>query len=107
MADGCATATGHGQHPRGFRRRPSVAALATRIDQQVQSIVANCRLPADADANLHFIVADLLQGVSLMHGHDTARSRHDGAALIHGALKAYGQYFDDPAWKPEAPMQEK
>lgn len=27
------------------------AALATRIDQQVKSIVANCRLPADADAN--------------------------------------------------------
>ena len=53
------------------------------------------------------IVADLLQGVSLMHGHDTARSRHDGAALIHGALKAYGQYFDDPAWKPDAPMQVK
>ena len=83
------------------------AALATQIDQQVKSIVANCRLPADADANLHLIVADLLQGVSLMRGEDTARSRHDGAALIHGALKAYGQYFDDPAWKPDAPMQEK
>lgn len=83
------------------------AALATRIDQQVKSIVANCRLPADADANLHFIVADLLQGVSLMRGEDTARSRHDGAAMIHGALNAYGQYFNDPAWGPHAPMQEK
>jgi hypothetical protein len=83
------------------------AALATRIDQQVKSIVAHCRLPADADANLHFIVADLLQGVSLMRGEDMARSRHDGAALVHGALQAYGQYFDDPAWKPDAPMQEK
>ncbi len=80
------------------------AALATRIDQQVQSIVANCRLPADADANLHFVVADLLQGVSLMRGEDASRSRHDGAALVHGALKAYGQYFDDPEWEPEAPM---
>ena len=83
------------------------AALATQIDQQVKSIVANCRLPADADANLHLIVADLLQGVSLMRGEDTTRSRHDGAALIHGALQAYGQYFDDPAWKPDAPMQVK
>ena len=83
------------------------AALATRIDQQVKSIVANCRLPADADANLHFVVADLLQGASLMRGEDTARSRHDGAALVHGALKAYGQHFDDPAWKPDAPMHEK
>jgi hypothetical protein len=83
------------------------AALATLIDQQVQSIVANCRLPADADANLHFVVADLLQGISLMRGEDTVRSRHDGAAMVHGALIAYGQYFDDPAWKPDAPMQEK
>lgn len=57
--------------------------------------------------NLHFVVADLLQGVSLMRGKDIARSRHDGAALVHGALKAYGQYFGDPEWKPDAPMHEK
>ena len=83
------------------------AALASRIDQQVTSIVANCRLPEDADANLHFVVADLLQGVSLMRGDDTARSRHDGAALVHGALNAYGKYFDDPAWQPDAPMHKQ
>ena len=77
-------------------------ALATRIDQQVKAIVANCHLPADADANLHLIVADLLQGAGLLRGEDPARSRHDGAALIHGALNAYGQYFDDPTWKPVA-----
>jgi hypothetical protein len=82
------------------------AALATRIDQQVKSIVANCRLPAEADANLHLIVADLLQGISLMRGEDPARSRHDGAALIHGALNAYGKFFDDPGWKPDVPMRE-
>lgn len=83
------------------------AALATRIDQQVQSIVANCRLPADADANLHLVVADLLQGVSLMRGEDATRPRHDGATLVHGALNAYGQYFDDQAWNPGAPMHEE
>jgi hypothetical protein len=83
------------------------AALAKRIDQQVKSIVANCRLPAEADANLHLIVADLLQGISLMRGEDPARSRHDGAALIHGALNAYGKFFDDPAWKPDMPMREQ
>jgi hypothetical protein len=83
------------------------AALATHIDQQVKSIVANCRLPADADANLHLVIADLLQGVALMRGEDPQRSRHDGAALVHGALNAYGQYFDDPAWTPQAPPQGK
>jgi hypothetical protein len=83
------------------------ATLATQIDQQVKSIVANCRLPADADASLHLVIADLLQGVSLMRGEDPQRSRHDGAALVHGALNAYGQYFDDPAWQPDAPLHEK
>ena len=74
-------------------------ALASRIESQVNSIVANCKLPPAADANLHFVIADLLQGVSLMRGQDPKRTRHDGAALVHGALRAYGQYFDDPDWK--------
>ena len=75
-------------------------ALAGRIDAQVNTIVANCKLPPAADANLHYVIADLLQGVGLMRGQDPKRTRHDGAALVHGALRAYGQYFDDPHWQP-------
>jgi hypothetical protein len=75
-------------------------ALAGRIEAQVNSIVANCKLPPAADANLHYVIADLLQGVGLMRGQDPKRTRHDGAALVHGALRAYGQFFDDPNWKP-------
>jgi hypothetical protein len=75
------------------------AALAGRIEAQVQGIVANCQLPPAADANLHYVIADLLQGVSLMRGEDPQRSRHDGAALVHGALRAYPKYFDDQGWK--------
>lgn len=75
------------------------AALAGRIEAQVQAIVANCKLPPAADANLHYVIADLLQGVNLMRGEDPQRTRHDGAALVHGALLAYPKYFDDPGWK--------
>ena len=75
-------------------------ALAASIEAQVNSIVANCKLPPAADANLHYVVADLMQGVSLMRGKDPQRTRHDGAALVHGALRAYPKYFDDPDWKP-------
>jgi hypothetical protein len=81
-------------------------ALASRIELQVNSIVANCRLPPQADANLHYVIADLSMGVSLMRGQDPARSRHDGAALVHGALRAYGKYFDDPDWSAEAPARQ-
>jgi hypothetical protein len=75
-------------------------ALAGRIEAQVNSIVANCRLPAEADANLHYVIADLSQGVSLMRGGDPARTRHDGAALVHGALRAYEEFFDAGAGAP-------
>lgn len=72
--------------------------LAGKIEAQVNDIVRNCHLAPAADANLHFVIADLLQGVNLMRGTNPARSRHDGAALVHGALIAYGQYFEDPGW---------
>jgi hypothetical protein len=74
------------------------AALADRIEGSVNGIVANCRLAPEADANLHLVVADLLHGAQLMRGGDAGRTRHDGAALVHGALDAYGRYFDDPDW---------
>ena len=73
-------------------------ALAGTIEAQVNAIIASCKLPAEADANLHYAVADLLAGVSLMRGQDPARTRHDGAALVQGALQAYGKHFDDPQW---------
>lgn len=75
--------------------------LATRIESQVNSIVAHCKLPAEADENLHYVIADLAQGVNLMRGKDSEHTRHDGAALVHGALLAYGAHFDDPGWSAE------
>ena len=84
----------------GKQSDAAYAALAAKIEAQVNDIVAHCKLPPQADANLHFVIADLLQGASLMQGTDPAQSRHAGAARVHGALIAYGKYFDDPAWKP-------
>ncbi|MBV6416994.1 MAG: hypothetical protein CMLOHMNK_01614 [Steroidobacteraceae bacterium] len=72
-------------------------ALAGRIDAQVQDIIRNCKLPPAADANLHYIIADLTRGAQEMRGGAPARTRHDGAVLVHGALDAYGKFFDDPA----------
>jgi hypothetical protein len=92
-------------HPAIHERRETDAqydALAARIESEVSSIVANCKLPPAADANLHLVIADLLSGVSLMRGQDPARTRHDGAALVHGALSAYPKFFDDPSWGGDA-----
>jgi hypothetical protein len=92
-----------GDHPaihEGRETDDAYAALAAKVDEQVRSIVKDCHLPAAADANLHYLIADLSQGANLMRGKDPGRTRHDGAALVHSALIAYGKYFDDPAWKP-------
>jgi hypothetical protein len=70
-------------------------ALAGRIEAEVRNIIAQCHLSPAADANLHFAIADFGRGVSLMRGEDPGRLRHDGAALVHGALIAYTTYFDD------------
>lgn len=84
----------------GTETHAQYEALATRIEKEVNSIVANCKLPGAADAQLHFVIADLLQGVSLMRGQDAERSRHDGAALVHGAVNGYAKFFDDPSLVP-------
>lgn len=88
-------------HPRihaGTQSDAQYDELAGSVEKSVNQIVEQCKLPAAADAQLHYIVGDLLRGMALMRGSDPAQSRYDGAALVHGALKAYGEFFDDPSW---------
>jgi hypothetical protein len=88
--------TDHAAIHAGTESDAQYEALAGRIEAEVRNIITRCDLPPAADANLHFALADLSRGVSLMRGEDPGRSRHDGAALVHGALIAYATYFDDP-----------
>ncbi len=88
-------------HPRihaGTESDEQYAVLAQETEDEVNFIIQNCKLPPAADANLHLVIADLLTGIRVMRGEFAGRSRHDGAVLLHGALDAYGSYFDDPAW---------
>jgi len=73
-------------------------ALGSKIDTEVGSIVAQCKLAPEADAMLHLVVADLLGAAEIMQG------KHKGspaaaARTAVGALNKYGRYFDDPQWK--------
>jgi hypothetical protein len=86
--------TDHAAIHAGTESDAQYEALAGRIEAEVGNIIAQCQLSPAADANLHFAIGDLGRGVSLMRGEDPARSRHDGAALVHGALIAYATYFD-------------
>jgi len=74
------------------------SALATIIRQQVTTIVAQCKLKPEADANLHIIITDLLSGADAMQGKGGADPT-SGAHRIIQAMNAYGAHFDHPGWR--------
>lgn len=71
------------------------AALAERVQGQVDHIVSNCQLPEDADAQLHVVLAQVLDGIAALKGRN---GQDQGAVAIVAALHAYGAHFAHPGW---------
>jgi hypothetical protein len=88
----------HAIHENKFSAQ-AYGGLAKKVEGAVGDIVANCKLPPAADAQLHIVVADLLAGAEQMAG---KAKRMDGAVKVIGALDNYGKYFDDPGFQPIA-----
>jgi len=74
-------------------------ALADKVGAQVGGIVAECKLEPKADAQLHVVIAQMLEGVEAMQGKQKKVKRQAGAVKVLTALEQYGNYFDDPNWK--------
>jgi hypothetical protein len=74
-------------------------ALGAAVEQKVAAIVAECKLPPDADAMLHLVVADLVEGADLMQGKGPGTPA-DGAHKVVTATNAYRRYFDHRGWRP-------
>ena len=70
-------------------------ALADRLQQQVDYVTANCKLPEEADAQLHLVLAEILEGMDVMR---VGSDRSQGALRAVAALEVYGRHFDDPNW---------
>ncbi len=75
-------------------------ALAKKVNGEVDGIVANCKLEPKADAQLHLVIADLLEGVEAMEGKAKQVKREAGAVKVVGALEKYAAHFDHPGWQP-------
>jgi hypothetical protein len=75
------------------------AKLGATVEGKVAAIVTDCKLPPDADAMLHVIVADLVAGADVMQG-KAQGDRAAGAHQVVTALNNYARYFDHPAFKP-------
>ncbi len=72
-------------------------ALAERIEKEIGTIFASCKLPADADAQLHLVLAQITAGTDRMKKDG---DRMQGAVKVIQGLESYGKFFDHPDWKP-------
>jgi hypothetical protein len=71
--------------------------LAVAVLGQVESIAANCKLPQEVDAQLHLVLAQIIDGAETIK---TGKVPVDGVVAVMGAVDAYGKHFDHPGWQP-------
>lgn len=71
-------------------------ALAAELDKELNLIVKNCQLAPKADAQLHLLLAKLMQGSRLMRN---AEDKKSGAIMVLQALQEYPKYFNDSDWQ--------
>jgi hypothetical protein len=76
------------------------AALAARIEGEVGKIVANCKLPPQADAALHAILSELMAGTGAMAGKTPGADRAHGLVQVAAAVNDYGRSFQHPGFRP-------
>ena len=84
---------------KGKLKPADYAALGAKIEGEVGTIVATCKLEPAADANLHLVLEDLIEGADAMQGKVKGRTPRQGAGKVVAALNEYGRYFDHPGWK--------
>lgn len=70
-------------------------ALAANIQERVDYVVGNCRLPEEADAQLHVVLMEIVEGTEAI---GSGPDRPGGAMRVIQAIEAYGQNFDHPDW---------
>ena len=73
--------------------------LAGKIEREVAGIVENCKLEPAADAQLHGLIAQMMQGSEMTKGKQGNAKRADGVVSVAKALNTYGDYFSHPGWK--------
>lgn len=69
--------------------------LQKDVDAAVSYMIANCKLPGEADAALHGLLIDLLKGAEAL---SEEAEREQGAEQIVATLKRYPEVFAAPHW---------
>lgn len=72
--------------------------LASKIESQIQLIFKNCKLSPKADAQLHILIVQMLDGVNrIKASNEPSKQRADLFKIVE-AVNRYGDYFDHPNW---------
>lgn len=74
-------------------------AFGNAVTAQVSYMVENCKLDPKADAQLHLIVAELMEGAETAQGKQGEKKRAAGVAQVAKAANAYGKHFDHAGWR--------
>ncbi|WP_313222377.1 DnrO protein [Stutzerimonas nitrititolerans] len=72
------------------------AQLRDTSNDAIAYMVDNCELPAEADAALHLLLAELIEGANAL---SQAERREAGLEHIVTALQHYAETFDEPLWR--------
>lgn len=86
----------HYEH--GHMNPGQVTALIANVEQDVQFLVANCKLEPAADAALHTIIAKLLLAAQALKADPGDQS---AIPSMRDALRDYARQFDDPGFNKE------
>lgn len=70
-------------------------SLAEEVNQQVAYMIENCELEPAADAQLHIVIARLMDSAQLIQGKSDLQDKRKGAVQMVGALNDYAKYFSD------------
>lgn len=73
--------------------------LADNMNTQLAHIVANCKLPAEADAQLHIVLAHMMQGVATIQCKTGDQQPGQAVVGIAQTLNSYGNFFQHEDWK--------
>jgi hypothetical protein len=84
---------------KGTAKPEAYVEVGNRIEAEVGRIVKECKLPPEADAHLHLVIADVVAGADALKGAKDGKAGRAGLIKVDGALKAYGKHFDHPGWK--------
>lgn len=71
--------------------------IAAKVEPQVNFMIENCVLTPAVDEQFHLVLAQIMDGTSLLGSGDTAQ---EGAVRIVEAVIAYGDHFHHPGWQP-------